>query len=172
LSDLPELSKYWAWVKVGQIADVQLGRQRSPKNISNKFPTKYIRAGNITEIGLSLDDVLDMEFDPQEKERFQLAYGDILLSEASGSASQVGKPAIWRDEIEECCFQNTVIRVRSITLNEYLFWVFKTYYVTGVFSKLSGGVGINHLSAGKLESMGIPIVGKFESEKVLECVLI
>jgi type I restriction enzyme, S subunit len=168
LAELPELSEYWAWVKVGQIADVQLGRQRSPKNISNKFPTKYIRAGNITENGLNLDDVLDMEFDPQEKERFQLAYGDILLSEASGSASQVGKPAIWRDEIEDCCFQNTVIRVRSITLNEYLYWVFKTYYVTGVFSNLSGGVGINHLSAGKLESMEIPIVGKFESEKILE----
>ena len=170
LAELPELPEGWAWVRVGEISDVQLGRQRSPNNRSNKFPTKYIRAGNITENGLKLDEVLDMEFDPQEKGRFLLAYGDVLLSEASGSANQVGKPAIWRDEIEECCFQNTVIRVRSLTLNEYLFWVFKTYYVTGVFSKLSGGVGINHLSAGKLESMEIPIVGKLESEKILELI--
>lgn len=170
LAELPELPEGWAWVKVGEISDVQLGRQRSPNNRSNEFPTKYIRAGNLTENGLNLDNVLDMEFTPQEKERFLLTYGDVLLSEASGSANQVGKPALWRDEIEECCFQNTVIRVRSRTLSEYLFWVFKTFYITGVFSKLSGGVGINHLSAGKLESMEIPIVGKYESEIILELI--
>ena len=127
LAELPELPEGWAWMKVGEISDVQLGRQRSPNNRSNNYPTKYIRAGNLTENGLNLDDVLDMEFEPQDKERFLLAYGDVLLSEASGSANQVGKPAIWHNEIEQCCFQNTVIRVRSISLSEYLFWVFKTF---------------------------------------------
>ncbi len=171
LAELPELPEGWGWVRVGEIADVQLGRQRSPNNRSNLFPTKYIRAGNLTDSGLNLEDVLDMEFEPQERARFLLKAGDVLLSEASGSANQVGKPAVWRGEIEECCFQNTVIRVRSLdALSEYLFWVFKTYYVTGVFSKLSGGVGINHLSAGKLESMAIPLVDIFESEKLLELI--
>ena len=171
LAELPELPEGWGWVRVGEIAEVQLGRQRSPDNRSNKFPTKYIRAGNFTDNGLNLDDVLDMEFEPQERARFLLKAGDVLLSEASGSAHQVGKPAVWRSEIEECCFQNTVIRVRSLDeLSEYLFWVFKTYYISGVFSKLSGGVGINHLSAGKLESMAIPLVAIAESKKVLELI--
>ncbi|MDO8369479.1 MAG: restriction endonuclease subunit S [Candidatus Nitrotoga sp.] len=168
LAELPELPEGWGWVRVGEIADVQLGRQRSPDNRSNKFPTKYIRAGNLTDNGLNLDDVLDMEFEPQDRARFLLKAGDVLLSEASGSAHQVGKPAVWRGEIEECCFQNTVIRVRSLDeLSEYLFWIFKTYYISGVFSKLSGGVGINHLSAGKLESMAIPLFAISESEKIL-----
>ena len=171
LAELPELPEGWGWVRVGEIADVQLGRQRSPNNRSNLFPTKYIRAGNLTDNGLDLQDVLDMEFEPQERARFLLKAGDVLLSEASGSAHQVGKPAVWRGEIEECCFQNTVIRVRSLDeLSEYLFWVFKTYYISGVFSKLSGGVGINHLSAGKLESMAIPLVAISESEKILELI--
>ena len=39
--------------------------------------------------------------------------------------------------------------------------------ISGVFFNLSGGVGINHLSAGKLESMAIPLVAIFESEKIL-----
>jgi type I restriction enzyme S subunit len=168
LAGLPELPDEWGWVRVGEIADVQLGRQRSPNNRSNNFPTKYIRAGNLTDNGLSLEDVLDMEFEPQERARFLLKAGDVLLSEASGSANQVGKPAVWRSEIEECCFQNTVIRVRSLDeLSEYLFWVFKTYYISGVFYKLSSGVGINHLSAGKLENMAIPLVAIFESKKIL-----
>ncbi len=40
LAKLPELPEGWGWVRVGEIAEVQLGRQRSPDNRSNKFPTK------------------------------------------------------------------------------------------------------------------------------------
>lgn len=171
LAKLPELPDSWEWVKVGAIGDVQLGRQRSPSNRSNNFPTKYIRAGNLTDNGLNLENVLDMDFEPEERKRFLLNVGDVLLSEASGSASQVGKPAIWRGEIEQCCFQNTVIRVQSLPeLSEYLFWVFRTFYISGVFSKLSGGVGINHLSAGKLANLAIPVAPVFEYQKLLEMI--
>jgi hypothetical protein len=37
--------------------------------------------------------------------------GSILLNEASGSANEVGKPAIWDGSIPGC-FQNTLLRVR------------------------------------------------------------
>ena len=33
---------------------------------------------------------MEMNFDPDDFERYQLHYGDILLSEASGSADEVG----------------------------------------------------------------------------------
>ena len=85
--------------QVGEIGDVQLGRQRSPKNRSDKYPTKYVRAANITWQGLSLDDVMDMDFKPSERATYTLRRGDILLSEASGSADEVGKPAIWNGKI-------------------------------------------------------------------------
>ncbi len=113
----------------------------SPKNKSAEFPTKYLRAANITESGLDLSDVLEMNFKPVERERYQLRPGDILVSEASGSASQVGKPAIWNGELPLCCFQNTVIRLRSNTVDSrYLLWLFMHFYRNGVFS-LSGRRG-------------------------------
>ena len=65
-TDLPALPEGWCWATVEQLGDVQLGRQRSPKNRSRNYPTKYIRAANITENGLALDDVLDMEFTPNQ----------------------------------------------------------------------------------------------------------
>ena len=41
-------------------------------------------------------------------------------SEASGSAAHVGRAALWRGEIDNCCYQNTVIRFRPhLTLPEY-----------------------------------------------------
>ncbi|MBE8967567.1 restriction endonuclease subunit S [Nostocales cyanobacterium LEGE 12452] len=102
LLQLPQLPEGWCWTKVDALGEVQLGRQRSPQNRSRDYPTRYIRAANITEDGFDLTDVMDMEFKPHELERYQLKYGDILLSEASGSADQAGKPALWRDQIPNC----------------------------------------------------------------------
>lgn len=153
-----ELPEGWVWASVEQLGYVQLGRQRSPKHRSKDYPTPYIRAANITEKGLDLSDVLHMEFTPQERETYRLLPGDIVVAEASGSPDQVGKPALWRGEIEGCCFQNTVIRLRPVVIDSrYLLTVLKAYYTTGVFMLLAGGVGINHLSAGKFARLPVPI---------------
>ncbi len=41
----------WPLKQTSEIGEVCLGRQRSPKNVSKDYPTKYIRAANITESG-------------------------------------------------------------------------------------------------------------------------
>lgn len=157
-SGLPPLPKNWCWASVQQLGEVQLGRQRSPKNRSDKFPTKYVRAANLTEAGLDLADVLDMEFQPSELDTYRLHPGDVLLSEASGSPDQVGKPVVWNGEIENCCFQNTVIRLRPIGMpSEYPLVVFRHYYRSKLFAKVSAGVGINHLSAAKFSVLTFPL---------------
>jgi type I restriction enzyme S subunit len=73
--------------------------------------------------------VLDMEFLPNEQEIYRLHDGDILVSEASGSPDQVGKPVIWKGEIENCCFQNTVIRLCPwVVSSKYLLVIFQDFY--------------------------------------------
>lgn len=144
--------------KAFEIGEINLGRQRSPQKISNNYPTKYIRAANITENGLSLDDLLEMEFTPSERQKYYLKENDILVSEASGSPTQVGKPAIWKNQIKNCCFQNTVIRHRVTSEHpEYIYWYYKYLYVSGFFSKIVGGVGINHLGAKNFSNIDIII---------------
>ena len=166
-SKLPELPDGWVWTSVEQLGIVQLGRQRSPKNRSKNHAVKYIRAANITELGLDLDDLLDMEFSPDEQERYRLKEGDILLSEASGSPSQVGKPAIWKNELPLCCFQNTVIRLRPATdLSKYLLIFFRNCYVNSIFAKVAGGVGINHLSADKFSRIPVSLPPISEQENI------
>lgn len=158
ISTLPLLPEGWTWAVVDQLGIVQLGRQRSPKNRSKDHPVQYLRAANITEAGLDLSDLLDMEFSLEEQKRYRLKSGDLVLSEASGSPSQVGKPAVWRDQLPLCCFQNTVIRLRpSGDLSPYLLACFKSYYVNGVFSNVASGVGINHLSADKFSKVAVPL---------------
>ena len=144
----------WAKTNVGEVGDVRLGRQRSPKNRSADFPTKYVRAANITWAGLDLSDVLDMDFRPSEVASYRLLPGDVLLSEASGSAGEVGKPAIWSGELENCCFQNTVIRFRPTAVSsKFALIAFLHFARNSVFARVSKGVGIHHLSADRFASM-------------------
>lgn len=168
MSDLPPS---WEWVPLRSVAEVQLGRQRSPKNHSGANMKPYLRAANVTWSGLALDDVKEMNFSATEVERFRLHPGDILLSEASGSASEVGKPAIWRGEIEECCFQNTLLRVRAREADpEYLLWFFKWMALSGQFAKGSRGVGIHHLGAKALSEWTVPIAPQEEQKRVVEII--
>jgi type I restriction enzyme, S subunit len=125
LTGLPKLPPNWSWARVDQLADVRLGRQRSPQHHSGPNMRPYLRAANATWNGVDLIDINEMNFEPDVFENYRLADGDILLAEASGSASEVGKPFIWHEEIEDCAFQNTLIRVRLDALSpEYFKWHF------------------------------------------------
>ncbi len=169
IAHLESLPSGWLWLTAESIGIVQLGRQRSPKNRSKDYPTKYIRAANITEQGLDLDDVLDMDFLPHDLNAYRLEKGDLVLSEASGSAAQVGKPAIWDDQIPNCCFQNTVIRHQPYCRDYavYLFWLYRFFYVSGKFAQVAGGVGINHLGAFKFAQIALPLCSLAEQQEIV-----
>ncbi|PZR04616.1 MAG: hypothetical protein DI536_33805, partial [Archangium gephyra] len=115
--------------------------------------TPYMRAANVTWNGVDVSDVKEMDFTPKEQAVYRLEDGDVLLSEASGSAAEVGKPAIWRDEIPGACFQNTLIRVRSKgPLPEFLHYHFLNDAKSGRFATAGKGIGINHLGADRMSS--------------------
>ena len=169
IAHLESLPSDWLWLTAESVGIVQLGRQRSPKNRSKDYPTKYIRAANITEQGLDLDDVLDMDFLPHELSAYRLEKGNLVLSEASGSAAQVGKPAIWDNQIPNCCFQNTVIRHQPYCRDYavYLLWLYRFFYVSGKFAQVAGGVGINHLSAFKFAQIALPLCSLAEQQEIV-----
>lgn len=145
MSRLPE---GWVAVRVDEIADVRLGRQRSPDQALGPNMRPYLRAANVTWNGLDISDVKEMNFDPHEVPSYVLQKGDILLTEASGSPSEVGKPAVFNGEIEECCFQNTLIRVRAASgLSDFLYYRFLYDASSGAFGQASRGLGIHHLGA-------------------------
>jgi type I restriction enzyme S subunit len=142
----------WTKVRLGSIAQVRLGRQRSPSRSVGENMRPYMRAANVTWSGINTQDVKEMDFTPREFEAFALRRGDILLSEASGSPNEVGKPAIWNEQIPGCCFQNTLVRVRAAPcLVPFLHLHFLSNAVGGAFSRSSKGVGIHHLSAGTMD---------------------
>lgn len=168
MSDLPE---GWEAATVGEIATVQLGRQRSPKNHTGPYMRPYLRSANVTWSGIDVADVKEMNFDPEEAATFELRDGDILLNEASGSPGEVGKPAIWRNEIAGACFQNTLLRVRSSWMDtNYLYWYFYFAAVTGRFGEVGRGVSIRHLGKRGLTSFPIPVPPAGEQRRIASAI--
>lgn len=161
--------KGWATVTVADVGEVRLGRQRSPDKHTGRFITKYLRAANITTKGLDLGDVLVMDFTPVERDVFRLQSGDIVLAEASGSPAHVGRPAIWRDNIPDCCYQNTVIRFRPHNVTpEFALIVFRHFVTAGVFGRTARGVGIQHLGASRFAQLRFPLPPLSEQVRIAE----
>jgi type I restriction enzyme S subunit len=148
----------WKKKSMAEVARVQLGRQRSPQHHSGKQMRPYLRAANVTWSGVRLDDVKTMNFDDAEFEQYRLTPGDLLLNEASGSANEVGKPAIWNGQIEDCCFQNTLLRLRphDVALR-YLYWYCHLSARSGEFGEAGRGVNIRHLGKQGLSRFPIPV---------------
>ncbi|MFJ5798780.1 restriction endonuclease subunit S [Streptomyces decoyicus] len=168
LSGLP---KGWVRVRLDEIAEVRLGRQRSPKNHSGTQMRPYLRAANVDWSGLKLDDVKEMNFTDDEVAVYGLQKGDIVLSEASGSASEVGKPAIWSAEIADCCFQNTLIRVRSHGVDQnFLLHFLRGEAIRGAFVEHSRGVGIHHIGVARLAAWQIALPPLEEQRRIVAAV--
>ena len=158
----------WKEVRLDSIAEVRLGRQRSPKRATGPHMRPYLRAANVTWEGLDLSDVKEMDCTPKEMETYRLRPGDILLSEASGSAGEVGKPAVWRGEIADCGFQNTLIRVRPPEgMSAFLRYHFLKDALTGRFANESRGVGIHHLGAERMSSWPIVVPPPDEQRRIV-----
>lgn len=138
------------------VAEVRLGRQRSPKNHTGDRMRPYLRAANVDWNRLRLDDVKEMQFSGSEEEVYRLEVGDILLTEASGSAAEVGKSAVYRGEPPNVCFQNTLLRVRCHEADpDFVHSYLLAEARAGQFLPESRGVGINHLGRQRLANLPI-----------------
>lgn len=145
---------------VADAGRVQLGRQRAPKYQTGEHTRPYMRVANVQLDRIDTRDVLTMDFDDNDLASYRLSPGDILLNEGQ-STELVGRPAMWRGEIDDCCFQNTLIRFtcdESKALPEYAFGVFLHYFRDGSFSRVSSKTSnVAHLGASRFAGMPFPI---------------
>jgi len=154
---------------LSEIADVKLGRQRSPKNHSGADMVPYLRAANVGWNRLRLDDVKTMNFTAAERDTFTLRDGDILLTEASGSPGEVGKSVVYRGQPPGVCFQNTVLRLRCFDANpDFIQRYLLAEAYAGRFVAESRGVGIHHLGRTRLSSWPISLPPRHTQDAAVE----
>jgi type I restriction enzyme, S subunit len=171
--DRPSVEATTPWVPIREAGEVLLGRQRSPKYQSGRFSRPYLRVANVFDGYLKLDDVLSMDFDDSDFDRYRLRAGDILLNEGQ-SRELVGRSAIYSGEIEGCCFQNTLIRFRSSpqVMPEFAFAFFQHLFQTGTFSNIaSQTTSVAHLGASRFGALRMPVPTLAVQRQVVQSVV-
>lgn len=149
---------------------IQLGRQRSPKYHSGANMRPYLRVQNVFEDRIDLSDVMSMDFDEADFERYRLKSGDILLNEGQ-SPEYLGRPALFRDELPDACFTNTLIRfqARDHVAPEFALLVFRHYMHSGRYlQEGTTTTNIAHLGAGRFGEVEFPLPTRLEQEEIAQ----
>ncbi len=156
---LPDLPAGWHWTTVEKAGRLQLGRQRAPKHHDGPNMRPYLRVANVFEDRIDTTDVMQMNFDPEEFERYRLYPGDILLNEGQ-TPDLLGRPAMYQGAPSDCAFTNSLIRFQAGVgvLPEWALLVFRAHMHSGRFKQESRiTTNIAHLSAARLRSVEFPV---------------
>jgi type I restriction enzyme S subunit len=145
---------------VGKVATVSGGIQKSGKRrpVENTYP--FLRVANVPRGHLDLSDVHEIELFDGEIERHRISFGDLLVVEGNGSPEQIGRAAMWRDEIRDCVHQNHLIRVRpgEELIPEYLELVWNAPSTAAQLRAVAASTsGLYTLSTAKVKNVEISI---------------
>lgn len=160
-------------VPAQQAFAIRLGRQRSPQRATGPSMTQYLRSANVGYDVLRLNDVLSMDFNARERERYELQDGDVLVSEGSAGSNAVGMPAAWHGEIEgPICFQNTLLRYRAVEgvstpafVRQWCLWA----YESGAFRDVApDGVNIKHIGDKRAKVMAVRLPSLDEQQTIVD----
>jgi type I restriction enzyme S subunit len=146
-------------VRAEEAFDFSTGVRRTPDRAVGPYMTPYLRSANVGYGTLDLSDVLEMNYDPAERKKFSLQYGDVVVSEGSASENAVGMPAMWRDELPApVCTQMTLLRLRAlegVCIPEFVFHWSMWAYESRAFLDIAGGTNIKHISAMRAKGMAV-----------------
>lgn len=145
---LGQIPAHWALAPVYARYEVALGKMLDAQRITGMHLGKYIRNVNVQWDRIELDDLPEMDFPPHERERFRLRAGDLLVCEGG----EVGRTAMWRNELDECFYQKAVHRLRPWhdDCPRYLFYVMRAAANAGLFRADGNPNTIDHLTAVQL----------------------
>ena len=105
----------WAWTRFGDVAKISGGVTLGRKlPIAKPVSLPYLRVANVQRWRLVLNSMKDVVIDVSELSRYQVANGDLLITEG-GDWDKVGRTAIWRSELPVCLHQNHVFKARGYT---------------------------------------------------------
>lgn len=149
--------KGWPIYTLDTISSSRLGKMLDAKRNTGKNSFPYLANFNVQWFKLDLSELHEMDFDDADREEFSLKDGDLLITEGG----EVGRCAIWHNEVPDCYFQKALHRVRcdkNIILPEYLAWWFKFHSDFNGFEDIVGGKAtIAHLPGVKLKKMQIEV---------------
>ncbi|MGC9458875.1 restriction endonuclease subunit S [Vibrio genomosp. F10] len=147
----------WDKTSLKHVFDVQLGKMLSSKAKQGLSPCRYLTNQNVQWGRITTTKLNEMDFTEKEKVKFDLRDGDLLVCEGG----EVGRTAIWREDVENCYYQKALHRLRSIDgkiMPEIMLQFMQWSSFSGTFKALTGHTTIAHLTAVELKELQIPMI--------------
>jgi len=160
----------WAWARIGDEFDVVGGIQKTPLRAPRSHHYPYLRVENVQRGHLNLERIERFEVDGNELERWRLMPGDILVVEGNGSATEIGRCAIWNGAIENCVHQNHIIRCRPVGGVSSPFALLFLNSPTGMAEMRQLAIttsGLYSLSVGKIRGIILPVPPLPEQKRIV-----
>lgn len=145
--------------------DIKLGKMLQPLQ-KTELDTEeyYLKTSNIYWEGVDVTNINKMWFSSLDKQNTELQYNDLLVCEGG----DVGRSALWKEEITPCYIQNAINRVRPIhhCSTKYLYyWLFLMKH-SGYIDAMVTRITIAHLTAEKLERLVFLLPPHFEQQAI------
>ena len=159
-----ELPDNWEWCSLRNIAKIELGKTLDrAKNTGTNYP--YLRSINVRWNEVDLSDLKEMQFEPEELDRYTVRQNDLLICEGG----DVGRSCVWTDD-KEILYQNALHRVRFYgECNPFYFMYHMMYYESrGIIKSLCKGVTIKHLTGNVLSLSPCALPPLEEQSRIVE----
>jgi len=157
----------WATAKLGDIADVQLGKMLDAKRTAGtRLP--YLRNVNVRWGHIDTADLLEMPFQDHELQRYAVTKGDVLVCEGG----EPGRAAVWKHCGIEVKYQKALHRVRlhnGVTPS----WLVYHLYLDAKTGRIGGhvtGSTIGHFTRESVIEYRIQVAPVAEQRRIIDAV--
>lgn len=155
--DVIRNSKSWEIRVLADIASSRLGKMLDTKQQTGECSYPYLANFNVQWFRFNTENLNQMDFNEEDRIEFELQNGDLLVCEGG----EIGRCAVWHNEIQPCFFQKALHRVRcnrQIVHPDYLGWWFKYNCDYDGFATIAGAKAtIAHLPGVKLKQLRVAI---------------
>lgn len=161
------LPEGWEWKTINDLFDIQQGASMSPRRRHGKNPQLFLRTKNILWGEVDTTDLDKMDFTIDEIEKLKLRKGDLLICEGG----DVGRTALWEEQIPLVLFQNHIHRLRqkdnNVEPKYYMYWMRFAYQVSKLYQGEESRTAIPNLSAGRLRNFIVPFTSIAEQRRIV-----
>ena len=159
-----EVPEHWEISKAKYHSKIVLGKMLTPNDKGNYQLKSYLKAKNILWEKVDVSEVEEMWFSENEMNQYRLQLKDLVVSEGG----EVGRTAIWMNELEECYIQNSV---HKVTVNmphnpRYFLFQFVSHGKRGYFDSIVSRVSIAHLTREKLKEVTVFVPSPEEQQSI------
>ncbi len=148
--------KGWEVVKFDAVTESKLGKMFWEESLTGLNPVPYLGNTHVRWRSFDLSELPTMDFSESELQKLDLRDGDLVVCEGG----EVGRCAIWRNQLKEISFQKALHRVRcdeTKVVPEYLQEYFFLMAKHGGLSSSTSSATIAHLTGVKLKQLPLPL---------------